>query len=141
MKNYYYNMNQSNINKCNNMITNRNNMGNQSQIHHYNNMITKYATQFSQRELRLDLAEWYENFSREDISSSLVLTIVQHIGSPEQQVLPQEYKTASAACMSSTRLISEAIHEIGARSITTEIRNDRFYVTTDNHYQITLVID
>ena len=97
MKNYYYNMNQSNINKCNNMITNRNNMGNQSQIHHYNNMITKYATQFSQRELRLDLAEWYENFSREDISSSLVLTIVQHIGSPEQQVLPQEYKTGREA--------------------------------------------
>ena len=108
MKNYYYNMNQSNINKCNNMITNRNNMGNQSQINYYNNMITKYATQFSQRELRLDLAEWYENFSREDISSTLdprsSRSFRRNTKLHQQRVCP----VRALSRMSSTRLEPEA---------------------------------
>ena len=107
-----------------------------------NAMIERLASQFNQKDLRLDITEWFETFSMEEItSSSFILTVVQRPGAREQQMLPQEFKSLKAACMDSTKLLSEVIAECGARSISTEIRNDRFFVTTDNNIKITMVLD
>ena len=111
-------------------------------INKCNAMIERLASQFNQKDLRLDITEWFETFSMEEItSSSFILTVVQRPGAREQQMLPQEFKSLKAACMNSTKLLSEVIAECGARSISTEIRNDRFLVTTDNHVKITMVLD
>ena len=108
----------------------------------YNKMIQGAYSQFSKKDLRLDVTEWIETFSRDDASSScFILTVIQRPGAREQQMLPQEFKNLKAACMDSTKLLSEVITECGARSISTEVRNDRFYVTTDNNVRITMVLD
>ena len=116
---------------------------NMTQAHYnkYNNILNGYASQINKKELRLDISEWIDTV-RDDVSSScFILTVVQRPGSSEQQILPQEYKNMSAACVESTRLIAEMMSEFGARQITTEIRNDRFFVTTENDLKITLVLD
>ena len=116
--------------------------GMRSRAEKIENMIQFYATQFNQKDLRLDITEWFETFSMEEITSScFILTVVQRPGAREQQMLPQEFKSLKAACMDSTKLLSEVIAECGARSISTEIRNDRFFVTTDNNVKITMVLD
>ena len=108
----------------------------------YNKMIQGAYSQFSKKDLRLDVTEWIETFSRDDASSScFILTVIQRPGARDQQMLPQEFKSLKAACMDSTKLLSEVITECGARSISTEVRNDRFYVTTDNNVRITMVLD
>lgn len=107
-----------------------------------NAMIERLASQFNQKDLRLDITEWFETFSMEEITSSnFILTVVQRPGAREQQMLPQEFKSLKSACMDSTKLLSEVIAECGARSFSTEIRNDRFFVTTDNNVKITMVLD
>ena len=108
----------------------------------YNKMIQKLATQVSQKDLRTDVADWIETFSGMDTSSScFVLTVVQHPGSCERQVLPQEYKSLKSARMNCSRVLAEIIADCGARCITTDIRNDRFYVTTENNVKITMVLE
>ena len=124
------------------MKTNTHPFMNQSQINKLNNMIDAIASRYNQKELRAEISEWFETFSREDISSAYtVLTVVQYPGAMERRVLPQEFKNVSAACMDSSYLLSRVIADCGAFSITTEIRNDRFYVTTDNNVKITMVLD
>ncbi len=108
----------------------------------YNKMIQKLASQVSQKDLRTDVADWIETVSGVDTSSScFVLTVVQHPGSCERQVLPQEYKSLKSARMNCSRVLAEIIADCGARCITTDIRNDRFYVTTENNVKITMVLE
>lgn len=126
------------------IIMNTNFSFNMTQAHYnkYNNILQAYASQINKKELRLDVSEWIESSSRYDKSSScFILTIVQRPGSREQQIIPQEYKNMSAACVESTRLLAEVMAEVGARRITSEIRNNRFFVITDNDVKITMVID
>ena len=113
----------------------------QTHYNKYNNILQSFTTLVNRKELRLDISEWIETVSRDISSSCFILTVVQRSGSSEQQVLPQEYKNTSVACVESTRLLAEVVEEYGARHITTEIRNDRFYVTTDNNVTITMVFD
>ena len=108
----------------------------------YNKMIQKLASQVSQKDLRTDVADWIETVCGVDTSSScFVLTVVQHPGSCERQVLPQEYKSLKSARMNCSRVLAEIIADCGARCITTDIRNDRFYVTTENNVKITMVLE
>ena len=107
-----------------------------------NNMIQKLAAQVNQKDLRMDVADWIETVSSVETSSScFILTVVQRPGSMEQQVLPQEYKSLKAACMDSSKFLAEIIADCDARYITTDIRNDRFYVTTENNVKITMVME
>ena len=126
------------------IIMNTNFSFNMTQAHYnkYNNILQGYASQINKKDLRLDISEWIESSSRYDKSSScFILTVVQRPGSREQQIIPQEYKNMSAACVESTRLLAEVMAEVGARRITSEIHNDRFFVITDNDVKITMVID
>ena len=107
----------------------------------YNKMIQRLATQVNQKDLRMDVADWIETVSSEESTSCFILTVVQRPGAREQQVLPQEYKSLKAACMNSSRVLAEIISDCGARCITTDIRNDRFYVTTENNVRITMVLE
>ena len=120
--------------------SNYNGMRSHINTHKCNNMIQKLASQVNQRDLRMDISEWIESISRTD-SSCFILTVVQRPGSREQQVLPQEYKSMKAACMNSSRYLAEIISDCGAKSITSDIRNDRFYVTTENNVKITMVME
>ena len=43
--------------------------------------------------------------------------------------------------MNCSRVLAEIIADCGARCITTDIRNDRFYVTTENNVKITMVLE
>lgn len=114
----------------------------QSHFNKYNNILQAYASQINKKELSLDISEWLETSSRYDKSSScFILMVVQRPESREQQIIPQEYKNMSAACVESTRLLAEVMAEVGARHITSEIRNDRFFVITDNNVRITMVLD
>ena len=113
----------------------------QAHYNKYNNILQGFTTLINRKELRLDISEWIETVSRDISSSCFILIVVQRPGSSEQQVLPQEYKNTSVACVESTRLLAEVMEEYGARHITTEIRNDRFFVITDNDVRITMVID
>jgi hypothetical protein len=121
---------------------NINGMRSHANMNKYNNMIKKYATQVNQNDLHEDISEWMETFSSVDTSSScFILTVVQRPDAQEQQVFPQEYKSMKAACINSTKVLSEIISDCGARCITTDIRNDRFYVTTENNFKITMVME
>lgn len=112
----------------------------QSHYFKFNSRIQKYASQVNSKEIRLDVTEWIESSDREDSSAYLILTVVQR-PAHEPQTLPQEYKSLAAACVECTRLLAEVISECGGRYISTEIRNDRLYVTTDNNVKITMVLD
>lgn len=108
----------------------------------YNKMIQKLATQVSQKDLRTDIADWIETVSSADTTSScIVLTVVQHPGAREQQIFPQEYKNLKSARMNCSRVLAEIIADCGAQCATTHIRNDRFYVTTENNVKITMVLE
>ena len=114
----------------------------QSHYNKYNSILQAYASQINKKELSLDVSEWIETSSRYDKSSScFILMVVQRPESREQQIIPQEYKNMSAASVESTRLLAEVMAEVGARHITSEIRNDRFFVITDNNVRITMVLD
>lgn len=106
-----------------------------------NNMIQKLASQVNQKDLRMDVTDWIETVSSVETTSCFILTVVQRQGAQEQQVFPQEYKSLKAACMNSSRVLAEIIADCGARCITTDIRNDRFYVTTENNVKITMVME
>ena len=108
----------------------------------YNKMIQKLATQVSQKDLRTDIADWIETVSGIDASAScFVLTVVQRPGAREQQIFPQEYKSVKSAKQNCTRVLAEIIADCGAQCATTDIRNDRFYVTTENNVKITMVLE
>lgn len=108
----------------------------------YNYMIQRLAANVNQKDLRIDITDWIETVSRDDASSPcFILTVVQRPGAQEQYVLPQEYKSMKSARMNCSSYLAEIIADCGAFSITTEIRNDRFYVTTDNNVKITMVLD
>lgn len=108
----------------------------------YNKMIQKLDSQVSQKDLRTDVADWIETVSGVDTSSScFVLTVVQRPGAREQQIFPQEYKSLNSARINCSRVLEEIIADCGARCITTDIRNDRFYVTTENNIKITMVVE
>ncbi len=95
----------------------------------------------NQMDLRSDIAEWIETSSREDISFCSILTVVQRPGSLDWQLLPQEYKSQSAARVEGAQFLSKIILSCGGRFFSSEIRNDRFYVTTDNNVKITMVFE
>ena len=122
-------------------MRNSNTIGTQSHTTKLENMIRDLNTYFIKKDLRSDIAEWIETASREEFSSCFILTVVQRPGSHERRVLPQEYRNARTACSQSTRLLTEMIADCGARSFTTDIVGDRLFVTTDNRYKITLVLE
>lgn len=108
----------------------------------YNNMLQKLASQVNQKDLRMDVTDWIETVSNADASSScFILTVVQRPGAREQQVFPQEYKSLKSACVSCSKVLAEIIEDCGASSITSDIHNDRFYVTTENNVKITMIIE
>lgn len=113
----------------------------QSHFTKYNTVIQKYASQVNKKEISIDVTEWIESSDRDDSSSCFIFTVVQRPGSLEPQTLPQEYKSLASACVECTRLLAEVISECGGRYISTEIRNDRLYVTTDNNVKIMMVLD
>ena len=115
-------------------------IGTQSHFSKYNNLLQKYASQVNKKEIRLDVTEWIESSDRDDSSSCFILIVVQRPGAHEPQTLPQEYKSLASACVECPRLLTEVISEYGGRYISTEIRNDRLYVTTDNNVKITMVL-
>ena len=107
-----------------------------------NNMIQKLAFQVNQKDLRLDVEDWFETISNEETSSScFVLTVVQRPGAREQQIFPQEYKSVKSAKQNCSRVLAEIIDDCGAQCATTDIRNNRFYVTTENNVKITMVLE
>ena len=115
----------------NNLLTRRINKNNTAAI-----------IEMKRYELRADITEWYETLSVSETSSPcIVMTVVQRLGSGEQQILPQEYKSLKAARMDSSRVLADVMADCGARDFTAEIREDRLVVTTDNRYKITMVID
>ena len=123
-------------------IVNINGMRSRSNINKFNNIIDKLASQVIQKDLHDDISEWIETASRVDASSScFILAVIQRPGAREQQVLPQEYKSLKSARMNCSRFLSEIITDCGARCITTDVRNDRFYVTTENNVKITMVLE
>ena len=102
----------------------------------------KANLEMRRHELRAEVAEWFETASINDTTSLLyVLTVVQRPGNWGTRTLTQAYKYLSAAMVESTRLLAEVMADCGARSFTAEIGDDRFVVTTDNRYKITLVIE
>ena len=113
-----------------------------SNSHKTNKMIQQLSCQISQKDLRLDLTDWLESSSNVTSNSScFVITVVQRPGARDQQVFPQEYKNMKAACMDGSRLLADIIADCGAQCVTdTDIRNDRFYVTTENNVKITMVL-
>lgn len=122
--------------------TNYNGMRSHINSNKFNSIINKFATQVNQRDLREDISEWIETASSTDITAScFILTVVQRPGAREQQVLPQEYRSLKAACINSSRILAEIIADCGAHCITTDVRNERFYVTTENNVKITMVME
>ena len=100
------------------------------------------AREMRRHELRADVAEWFTTASLVDSSSELyVLTVVQRPGSWERRTITQEYKNISVARVESTRLLAEVLADCGARSFSVEIGDDKFTVTTDNRFKITLVLE
>ena len=101
----------------------------------------RFAPRVNQKELRQDLAEWFETITCKP-STCFVTTVIQLPGTAGRQILPQEYKSIAQACMEGAYLLAEVIAEHGARNVTsTDFRNDRFFVTTDNGVKITMVIE
>lgn len=104
--------------------------------------LQKFTSQVSLKNLRLDLAEWFETASREDVTSPcFITTVVQRPGAMGLQVLPQEYKSLSSARMDGSKLLAEILADYGVQSISTDIRDDRFVVTGTNGVRVTMVID
>lgn len=106
------------------------------------NMIQGFSTRVNLMDLRLDITEWIESVSVEGMTSScFIITVIQRPGAKEQQILPQEYRSLAAACMDGSKTLVEILTDFGARSITTDIRNNRFVVTASNGVMITMVLE
>ena len=121
------------------MININNYSNNELHVQKFNHQLDQLACRVNQKDLRSDVAEWLEDIIEVENSSCMVLTVVQQ--GNQQQILPQEYKNMRSARYGSARLLAEVISEFGARCISTEIRNDRLYVTLNNKVKITMTLD
>lgn len=104
--------------------------------------IRELDSRINQKDLRSDISEWIESVSNEGLASTcFIITVIQRPGAKEQQILPQEYRSLAAACMDGSKTLVEILTDFGARSITTDIRNNRFVVTASNGVMITMVLE
>ena len=114
----------------------------QTEADKFSHMIQSVTLTINFKEIREDITEWVETLSSQERSSSCaIITVIQRSGSQERQTLTQVYKSLGAARADCTKTLAEIMAEFGARDYTAEIRNDRLFITTDNRYKITLVLD
>ena len=112
----------------------------QNQTNMINKMIQDYYFKANIRDLRSDVANWFETSIKQEITSSIILTVIQRPGWG-QQVIPLECKNRKSACIDCSSVLAKVIGESGAREVDTEIYDGRLVVTTDNHFKITMVLD
>ena len=113
----------------------------QTQAEKFSRFTQSTTLTINNNEIRSDVTEWAETTSRQDCSSCFILTIVQAPGTREPRTLPQEYKSLKAARVDITKTLFEMMTEFGAKSYSADIRNGRLFITTDNSYRITVVLD
>ena len=124
----------------NNNKYNSNSRMTRNQSYMINKMIQDYYFKANLRDLRSDVANWFETSIKQEISSSIILAVVQRPGW-EQQIIPLECKNRQSACIDCSSVLAKVINETGAKVVYSDIYDGRLVITTDNQFKITMVLD